>query len=173
MSNKAGRKSNKNIILLILLLLIVGMAVGYAALSQAIVINGTANITAEWKIMFTDIKEGSMVGAESKRAPSYTATTATFDVNLLYPGASAQYIVTVANQGSIGARLISVDGIDSANKAAPTDITYSINAKPGDSLSSGDTKDYIVTVTWNADSTTIPDTKSKTATITLNYEQAE
>ena len=89
------RKSNKNIILLILLLVIVGMAVGYAALSQALVINGTANITTEWKILFTDIKEGTLVGAESKTAPSYTATTATFDVNLLYPGASAQYIVTV------------------------------------------------------------------------------
>ena len=168
------RKSNKNIVLLILLLVVVGMAVGYAALSQAIVINGTANITAEWKILFTDIKEGQMNGAESKRSPSYTSTTATFDVNLLYPGASAQYIVTVTNQGSINAELSSVDGIDSANMAEPKDITYTVNAKKGDKLSSGDTKDYIVTVTWNADATTTPkETESKTATITLNYEQAE
>ena len=167
------RKNSKNVILVILLLVVVGMAVGYAALSQALVINGTANITAEWKIIFTDIKEGKMVGAETKTSPSYTATTATFDVNLLYPGASAQYVITVANQGSINAKLTSVDGIDSANKAAPTDITYSINANKNDTLSSGNTKDYTVTVTWNADSTTIPDTKSKTATITLNYEQAE
>ena len=114
-----------------------------------------------------------MVGAESKTSPSYTSTTATFDVNLLYPGASAQYIVTVANQGSINAKLTSVDGIETVNKAAPADIKYSINAKQDDVLSSGDTKDYIVTVTWDADSTTVPDTKSKTATITLNYEQAE
>lgn len=167
------RKSNKNIILIILLLIIVGMAVGYAALSQALVINGTANITAEWKILFTDIKEGTLVGAESKTAPSYTATTATFDVNLLYPGASAQYVVTVANQGNINAVLTSVDGIDTANAAAQTDITYSINANADDELNAGTTKDYTVTVTWNADATTIPETKSKTATITLNYEQAE
>ena len=167
------RKNNKNVILLILLSVVVGMAVGYAALSQALVITGTANISAEWKILFTDIKEGSMVGAESKTSPSYTSTTATFDVNLLYPGASAQYIVTVANQGSINAKLTSVDGIETVNKAAPADIKYSINAKQDDVLSSGDTKDYIVTVTWDADSTTVPDTKSKTATITLNYEQAE
>ena len=167
------RKSNKNIILLILLLVVVGMAVGYAALSQALVINGTANITAEWKIMITDIKEGQMSGAESKTSPSYTSTTATFDVNLLYPGATAQYVVTVANQGSINAKLISVDGLDSANKAAPSDITYSINAKSDDTLGSGDTKDYIITVTWNADATELTQTKSKPATITLNYEQAE
>lgn len=167
------RKSNKNIILLILLLVIVGMAVGYAALSQALVINGTANITTEWKILFTDIKEGTLVGAESKTAPSYTATTATFDVNLLYPGASAQYIVTVANQGSINAKLTSVDGIDTANAAAPTDITYTIDAQADDTLGSGDTKIYTVTVSWAASSETIPETKTKTATITLNYEQAE
>ena len=167
------RKSNKNIILLILLLVIVGMAVGYAALSQALVINGTANITTEWKILFTNIQEGTLTGVESKTAPSYTATTATFDVNLLYPGASAQYIVTVANQGSINAKLTSVDGIDTANAAAPTDITYSIDAKADDTLAAGGTKTYTVTVTWNAAAETIPETKTKTATITLNYEQAE
>lgn len=167
------RKSNKNIILLILLLVIVGMAVGYAALSQALVINGTANITTEWKVLFTNIEEGTLTGAESKTAPSYTATTATFDVNLLYPGASAQYIVTVANQGSINAKLASVDGIDTANAAAPTDITYTIDAKANDTLDAKATKTYTVTVTWDAASTTIPETKTKTATITLNYEQAE
>lgn len=167
------RKSNKNIILLILLLVIVGMAVGYAALSQALVINGTANITTEWKILFTNIEEGTLTGAESKTAPSYTATTATFDVNLLYPGASAEYIVTVANQGSINAKLTSVDGIETANAAAPTDIKYTIDAQANDTLNANTTKTYKVTVTWDAASTTIPETKTKTATITLNYEQAE
>lgn len=167
------RKSNKNIILLILLLVIVGMAVGYAALSQTLTISGTANIAAEWKILFTEIEEGTMKGASSKTAPSYTATTATFDVNLLYPGASAQYKITVANQGTVNAFLKSVDGIDTANAASPTDIKYTIDAAPDDKLNSGDTKVYTVTVQWDANSTTIPETKTKTATITLNYEQAE
>lgn len=167
------RKNKKNAILLILLLLVVGMAVGYAALSQALVINGTANITTEWKIMITDIKEGKMSGAESKTSPSYTSTTATFDVNLLYPGATAQYVITVANQGSLNAKLTSVDGIDSANKVSPSSITYSIDAKSDDLLNSGATKDYIITVKWNADASDLTQTKSKTATITLNYEQAE
>ena len=167
------RKNSKTLILLILLLVIVGMAVGYAALSQALQINGTANITSQWKITFTSIEEGKMLGAETNTAPSYTATTATFDVNLLYPGASAQYKLTVENQGSIDAKLLNIDGVESANQAAPTDITYSINAKADDSLPSGAKKEYIVTVTWNADATTIPETKTKTATITLNYEQAD
>ena len=168
-----SRKDSKTLILLILLLVIVGMAVGYAALSQAIQINGTANITAQWKITFTNIEEGKMVGAETNVEPSYTATTATFDVDLLYPGASAQYLLTVENQGSIDAKLINVDGIDEANAETPTDVKYSIDARSDDSLPSGSKKDYIVTVTWDADATEIPETKTKTATITLNYEQAE
>ncbi len=166
------RKNNKNLILLILILVIVGMAVGYAALSQALVINGTANITTEWKILFTDIQEGDFVGAESKTQPSYTATTATFDVNLLYPGASAEYIVTVANQGNIDAKITSIDGIDTANAMAPKDIKYTIDAVKDDLLSAGSTKTYTVKVSWDADATVVPDTKTKTATITLNYEQA-
>ncbi len=167
------RRNNKNIILLILLLIIVGMAVGYAALSQALVINGTASITTEWKILFTNIEEGKMIGAETKTPPSYTATTANFDVNLLYPGASAQYIVTVANQGNINAKITNIDGLDAANATAPTDITYTIDAQEDDKLVAGSTKKYTVTVKWNADAKTIPETKTKTATITLNYEQAE
>lgn len=167
------RKTNKNIILLILLLVIVGMAVGYAALSQALVINGTANITTEWKILFTNIEAGTLTGAENKTSPSFTATTATFDVNLLYPGATAEYIVTVANQGNINAVLTSVDGISEANAAAPTEITYTIDAQANDALVAGEEKTYKVTVSWDASSETIPETKSKTATITLNYEQAE
>lgn len=167
------RRNNKNIILLILLIVIVGMAVGYAALSQALVINGTANITTEWKILFTNIEEGKFIGAETRTEPSYTATSASFDVNLLYPGASAQYIVTVANQGSINAKITGIDGIDTANEASPTDIKYTIDAQENDELAAGATKTYTVTVSWNADANTIPETKTKTATITLNYEQAE
>ena len=41
---------------------------------------------------------------KAKQCHHIQATTATFDVNLLYPGASAQYLVTVANQGSIDAK---------------------------------------------------------------------
>lgn len=167
------RENHKNLILVVLLLLIVGMAVGYAALSQALVINGTATITSQWNIEFTNITEGRLKGAQTASEPSFTATTATFNVNLLYPGASAEYKVTVANKGNIDAVLTSVDGIDTANAAEPKDIVYSINAVENDQLKAGATKEYIVTVSWPATSTSIPTTKTKVATITLNYQQSE
>ncbi len=39
-------KKVKNILLIILLLVVLGMTIGYAALTQVLNINGTANITA-------------------------------------------------------------------------------------------------------------------------------
>ena len=48
----------KNILLLILLLVVLGMTIGYAALAQLLSINGTANITASWDIKITNIATG-------------------------------------------------------------------------------------------------------------------
>lgn len=67
--------------------------------------------------------------------------------------------------------LESINGIDTANKAEPLDVTFNINANENDVLNSGATKDYTVTVKWLETASTIPNTKEKTATITLNYVQ--
>lgn len=68
--------------------------------------------------------------------------------------------------------LESITGVDTANAANPTDITFDINANKNDILTSGSTKDYTVTVKWLETATSVPATKEKTATITLNYVQA-
>ena len=163
----------KNILLLVLLLVVLGMTVGYAALAQLLNINGTANITASWDIKITNIVEGTLNGAKSKKVEVVPGDklSATFDVDLLYPGASATYIVTVQNAGTIDAKLESITGLDTANSSAPTEITYSINATENDALNNGESKDYTVTVKWE-DTNAIPEVKTKSATITLNYVQA-
>lgn len=170
------KTKNKNLLLVILLIAVVGMAIGYAALSQQLVINGTANITTEWDVEITGITAAagnSTTGATDKTPPTFTATSATFNVDLAYPGASATYTVKVENKGTIDAVLQEVTGVEAANSAEPTGITYTIDAKADDTLTSKATKDYTVTVTWDAAETTIPTTKTKTATITLNYVQAD
>ena len=170
------KTKSKNLILVVLLIAVVGMAVGYAAMSQQLVIKGTASITTEWDVHFKSIVQSSMNasnGAIDKVAPSFTSTSATFDVSLDRPGATAQYTVTVENSGTIDAKLTSVSGVTEANLLEPKAITYSIDAKQNDILSSKETKDYVVTVKWDASSTEIPNEKGKTATITLNYVQAD
>lgn len=175
-NNKGGFNMNrktKNIVLIILLIAIIGMTIGYAALAQLLTIKGTANITASWNVKISNIQEGTLTGAVSKTAAVVAGDklSATFEVDLKYPGASASYIVTVENAGTINAMLESVNGIDSANASEPTDLVYSIDAKANDTLNSGTTKEYMVTVQWE-DSDQIPSTTTKSATITLNYVQA-
>ena len=170
------KTKNKNLLLTILLIAVIGMATGYAAMSQQLVINGTANITTEWDVHIKSItasSNNSNTGAKDKVMPSFTSTSATFNVDLERPGSTASYTITVENSGTIAAKLEEVTGLETANSAEPTGIKYTINTKTNDELESGQTIDYIVTVTWDPEATEIPDVKTKTATITLNYEQAD
>lgn len=165
----------RNTILIIAILLLIGIAIGYAALSQPLTISGTASASGTWDVKITGITadvNNEENGATEGSAPTYTDTTATFNVNLEYPGATATYIVDIANNGSIGAVLESIEGIDVANAAEPTGITFSVTGVEEDeSLAAGSTTEAIVTVTWAEDDATIPNITSKTATIVLNYVQ--
>lgn len=167
-------EKKKNFVIGTLLVAIVLMSVGYAALAQVLTINGTANIDASWDVEITGITEGTLKGATTKTITS-NATSATFNVDLAYPGATASYEVAIENKGSIDAVLESISGVDTANTALPTEVQYSVTGvKEGDELASGATTKAIVTVTWVAsadNSDTVPTQTSKTATINLNYVQ--
>lgn len=166
----------RNIAIIIVAILLLAVAIGYAALSQALTINGTANINSNWDVKITGITKGTFTSASETGgvAATFTGTTATFEVDLDKPGASATYAITVENAGTINAKLDEVTDLTSVNSAAPTEVTYSIDATKGDALAAnGGTKTYNVKVEWDKDSTSIPTTKTKTATITLKYVQAD
>ncbi len=160
--------------ILIAALVVVGLAsVAYAAFSQVLTISGTGTATGDWDVAITDITQTAATGATDATAPSFTGTSASFDVNLAYPGATATYEVTVTNDGSIPAVLTSVDGESTANAAAPLYITYSVTGVTnGTTLAGGGaTNVVVVTVEWDAGSSPGTSGETKTATITLNYDQ--
>lgn len=166
----------KNILLIILILIIIGLAIGYAALSQTLTINGTANIKSTWDVEITSIVASSTNltnGATDETAPTFTATTATFNVNLAQPGSTATYTITVENKGTINAKLNSITDLTTINTTEPSDVSYTITALKDDPLTAGTSKTYDITVTWAANSTSVPTTKTKTATIVLDYIQAD
>ena len=163
-------RKRKNIILAILMVILVGMTIGYSALSQYLTINGTSNITSDFKVVFTSIEEGTMNSATTIQK-SFEATSATFQVKLDKPGSNAEYIVTVQNQGKLDAYLESIEGIDEANNKAPTYITFSVkDLSVNEKLSVGETKTFKVIVSYNMSATEIPE-ESKQLTLTLNYSQ--
>ena len=138
---------------------------------------GTANLTGNWNVEFTKISEGTLVGAQTKGIPSYDATSATFEVDLAYPGASATYNIEVSNNGNIDAVLDSITGVDTANNTEPTEIKYTVTGvNVGDSLLASNKAVVTVKVEWVATTEegktdVIPEKTTKTATITLNYVQ--
>lgn len=173
--NKSTKKNYK-MLLLIILLILLGIAIGYATLSQRLTINGTATVDAEWKVVFKSIEVASSSGAtQATSTPSKDSdTSVTFNVTLAEPGSYAEYTVIVENQGSIKAKLDSITDLTEINAKAPADVKYTITGPDIDSeLDVSATHTYTVRVEWLSTSTEIPTETSKTATIELEYSQAQ
>ena len=161
-------KSRNSVIISCLVVAIIAMSVGYAALAQQLTINGTAGTgNASWAIAFDSITKNttltSATGVTEVSEPVVSGTSATFDVTLSNPGAKIVYDVVVKNSGSI----------DAANTAEPTQIQYTVEKTDADiDLLNGASDTYRITIEWPSTSTSInTETTSKAATIHFDYEQ--
>lgn len=165
----------KNKLLVIAFVIVGSASIAYAAYSQALNINGTGTATGNFNVAISAITPISKTGATDATAPSFNATSATFNVNLAYPGASAVYDITVSNTGSIPAKLTSITSLTSINAAAPTYINYAYSGvTAGTTTIAATTGTNVVRVTVTWDSASSPNTTSgntKSATITLSYDQ--
>ena len=160
----------RNYIILGLCSILLLMVAGYAAFRTQLTINGTSNISSEWKVLITGIQSSVLNGnASDSESPTYTATTATFKTNLINPGDSMRYTVTVENQGSIDAVLKTIQKTDSNNKA----IIFNVEGtQEGEVLKAGDETSFIVEVSYNASTSSQPENLTSDLELTLNYEQA-
>lgn len=165
-------KKKKYFIFALIVSLIV-MPISYAALAQVLKIGGTTNIDADWNIVITDIRVKSQNGAFDKQEPSYDNVTATFDVNLEYPGANSTYLITVENMGKINATLSEINGVDTANLENPKKIQYTVKRiTSSDELDVGESQTFEVNVEWiKTDKDKFIDLENKTATIEFIYIQ--
>ena len=163
-------RRQRNYIILGLCSILLVMAAGYAAFKSQLTINGTSNITSDWKVLITDIQSKTLSGdAADAEVPSHTETTATFKTNLVSPGDSMQYTVTVENRGNIDAVLKTLSKTDSSNDAIIFEIT---GIEQGDTLKAHNSTTFNVTVTYNPEITNQPDNITSDLTITLDYVQA-
>ena len=103
------QREKRNIVIGILCCMVVFMSVGYAALSQNLKINGTANITGSWDIYIDSItfntSESSTTTSGTGSVDASEKTKATYAANLLKPQDVVVYDVVVANNGTIDAIL--------------------------------------------------------------------
>ena len=150
------------------------LGIGYAILTTGLNISGTAQITSNWKILFTSVEEKEMTNAITNTKDISGLTTLTLDVQLQQPGASATYDVVVENQGDLDAMLTAINGVDEANNNAPLPIKVELqNIKVNDGLLAGDKKTFQVRVYWDASVDFSETDMSKEIEITLVYEQRD
>ena len=124
-----NKRDNKTKYLLILLLLI---AVGYAAIATTLKINGSSSIkSARWDVYWENPQVLS--GSVTNTAPtlSESDTKATFDVTLNEPGDYYEFTIDAVNNGSLDAK-IDTNGIVKQVKNAsgevvnPTILKYEV-----------------------------------------------
>ena len=165
-------RKQKNIVLGSLGAIILLMAIGYAAFSTQLNINGTSNISSNWDIRITNITSDLHGGATNAVEPTYdneNGLTASFSTNLVSPGDYAEYTVTVRNNGDIDATLTNIEITDSNN---PAIVFETSGLEEGDNLLKQTEDELIVKVSYSDSVTSQPANTTSNITVTLTYEQA-
>ncbi len=168
--HKRLNRTQRNYMIMGLCAILLIMAVGYAAFQSQLKITGTSNIGSNFLVRITGIQSNVQSGSASNAIePSYTDTTATFKTNLVSPGDSMKYDITVANEGNIDAVLNSIKVSNSNNEA----ITFETSGiEEGDELKASETDILTVIVTYNPSITSQPENTTATITVTLDYGQS-
>ena len=174
---KENKKTLYSFVALSLVLSVIGISVGFAAMSTELNLNGSASVTpATWKIKFNNLSSPTIEGnASVVTAPTITSDThiGNYEVQLTKPGDSVVYTFDVVNSGSIDAEL------STYNFAAPTitgegaqasadeaivrnNLVYTLTYADGsainvnDTLDRGTTKSLKLTVGYSATATDLP-----------------
>ena len=168
--HKRLNRTQRNYMIMGLCAILLIMVVGYAAFQSQLKITGTSNIASNFLVRITGIESNVLSGSASNAVePSYTDTTATFKTNLVSPGDSMKYDITVANEGNIDAVLNSIKVNNSNNEA----ITFETSGiEEGDELKASETDILTVIVTYNPSITSQPENTTATITVTLDYGQS-
>ncbi|MBR3898349.1 MAG: hypothetical protein IKJ43_03615 [Bacilli bacterium] len=186
----------KNVMIGVLVAIIVVMGLGYAAFTQQLTINGTAEITSKWDVHIKSIvpdknatsvtEEGNVryTSAGSISSSVLNANTAEFSAVLVAPGDTVNYTVTVENSGTLDAK-IDTNGIvfsdltqmnKLANNTADDAIVFSYSGIGDGTVinKNGGTNVFTISVTYNSRFTSQPEGGQlrKNLEMILNYIQA-
>lgn len=180
------KKSKKNFIAIVLVVLLLALAVGYAAFSSQLTISGTAKANGKWDVKFkansASVTQSIVTGTETNTAViDSDGKTLRVTVNLATPGDGSNISVVVENTGSIDAKLkgFNVTGdltqVDTSNVYQKSAIKLTVpNMTEGEVLTKGTSKTFTFSVEWDKTVETLTDAvkgESATFEITFDYEQ--
>ena len=178
---KSSRKNSSYLVALVLLLL-VGMSIGYAAISTTLNINGKSSIgKATWDVHFENLKVTSgSVTATKAAAIDSGKTNITYEIPLSIPGDFYEFTVDVKNGGSIPAKVSANPTLGGISSAEDVYLNYTVTYSDGrsiavnDALAAGATASYKVRVEFdeNISNSQLPsEAKTLDLTFAVNYVQ--
>ena len=173
-------RRTKALVIVVLLIVVAGLTVAFAALSTTLNINGTAYLdAAKWGIRFENLSSPTKIGSATttgtaKIEESKAAEITGMNVSLSIPGDKVVYTVDLVNKGTINAK------IDNIEKTVLTQeqqryLTFKVTdqngyeIKQGDILEKGETKKITITIEFIKDLTK-EDLPKQTSTISLSYK---
>ena len=163
-------KKQKSLLIGGLCTIVLLMVIGYAAFSSVLNIQGTTSISSNWDIKITNVTSKDIVGsASNQEEPSWENLTATFNTNLVSPGDSITYEITVSNEGTLNAKLDKITLSDTNNPAIKFETS---GLTEGDILNAGSNTTLNVKVSYDINVSSDPVNKVGELTVTLDYSQA-
>ena len=173
-------RRTKALVVVVLLIVVAGLTVAFAALSTTLNINGTAYLdAAKWGIRFENLSSPTRVGkatttGTAKIEETKAAEITGINVGLSTPGDKVTYTVDLVNKGTINAK------IDNIEKTVLTSeqqryLTFKVTDKngkevsEGDILSAGETRNLTITIEFIKDLTK-EDLPTNASTISLSYK---
>ncbi|MCI8445401.1 MAG: hypothetical protein HFG15_03070 [Bacilli bacterium] len=167
-----AKKNQKRLLIISAALFVICIiALGYAAISSSIKINGVGTISTNWDILFTSIEENGSKQATTNHKEITDKLSAVFDVTLEVPGSYVEYMVVLKNNGNMDAVIESIGGITEANEQEPTGIQFQVkDINIGDKLLAGTEKQFLVRAEIPVEETILP-TGNKTLELTINVRQ--
>ena len=174
-------KKTKNVLVLVVILAIIGIAVGYAALSQTLTLNGTVSTKEkeDWDVKFVSIRATKILNADEDDVTCKIDDDLTAEFTAeIYPESVVEYTVVIGNGGIIPAKLDStnVTYTPSSNEYVDIQITpATANANTSIYTDGGDapTHTYTVRLTWKSEKASVlpDDPVTITAKAVFNYIQ--
>lgn len=179
------KKTNKNYLIVALIVILLALSLGYAAFASQLNITGTVEASADWNIHFSN---PVMTGANNENtvALSNSDKTLTVAVKLTEPGDSHKVTVDIVNEGEFDAQLsnfvVSVKDGESVEVNPTSGTVYTVGAikmtiqslTPGTSeklVAETGSRSYELNFEWPMDY--VSDEVNDTASfeITFDYDQ--
>lgn len=134
-------KKKNSYVIPLLLLLVVTISIGYAALSTTLNINGTSKITKQsWSVYFDTltVTSGSVTPTTAATIDS-GKTTVSYSVSLTKPGDFYEFSVVVKNAGTIPAKISAAPTLSGVSNAQDVYVNYTVKWSDNSTIAAGNT----------------------------------